>query len=89
MTHCRQKQRFWGCDEPKHVGDSRRCWSRRFGSLAVALWFWASLLKVPNNQDRFIDVLPKIGRLNAYAAFAASGAAACVAIVWLVGAYSD
>jgi hypothetical protein len=55
----------------------------------VALWFWASLLKVPNNQDRFIDVLPKIGRLNAYAAFAASVAAACVAIVWLVGAYSD
>ncbi|MGA8690813.1 MAG: hypothetical protein WB662_13150 [Methyloceanibacter sp.] len=58
-------------------------------ALAVALWFWASLLKVPNNQDRFIDVLPKIGRLNAYAAFAASVAAACVAIVWLVGAYSD
>ncbi len=58
-------------------------------ALAVALWFWASLLKVPNNQDRFIDVLPKIGCLNAYAAFAASVAAACVAIVWLVGAYSD
>ncbi len=58
-------------------------------ALAVALWFWASLLKVPNNQDRFIDVLPKIGRLNAHAAFAASVAAACVAIVWLVGAYSD
>ena len=57
-------------------------------ALAGALWFWASLLKVPNNQDRFIDVLPKIGRLNACAAFAASVAAACVAIVWLVGAYS-
>lgn len=42
-----------------------------------------SLLKVPDNIDAFIPALHKIGRVNAWAAFAASGAATCAAIAWL------
>jgi len=40
--------------------------------VAAGFWLWASLIKVPDNLDTFISVLQKIGRLNAYAAFAAA-----------------
>jgi hypothetical protein len=43
--------------------------------LAAALWFWASLVEVPDNIDAFICVLQRIGRLNSYAALAAAVAA--------------
>ena len=51
--------------------------------IAAVLWLWASLLKVPDNIDTFIPALQRISRLNAWAAFAASIAAACAAITWL------
>ena len=51
-----------------------------FTSLAAAiLWFLASLIKVPDNIDTFINVLQKIGRLNAYGAISACVAAVCAA----------
>jgi hypothetical protein len=52
-------------------------------ALAAALWFWASLLEVPDNIDTFIGALQTISRVNAWGAFAASMAAACAAITWL------
>jgi hypothetical protein len=47
---------------------------------AAALWFWASLIEVPNNQDTFIGALQRISRLNAFAATAAGVAAICAAL---------
>jgi hypothetical protein len=57
--------------------------------LAAAFWLWASLLKVPDNIDTFIPALQKIGRLNAYGALAASVAALCASITWLVSLASS
>lgn len=45
--------------------------------IAAGFWLWASLIKVPENPNIFISVLQNIGRLNAYAAFAASVSALC------------
>jgi hypothetical protein len=47
--------------------------------VAGALWLRASLIDVPDNLDTFIDVLQRIGRLNAYGAWSACGAAVCAA----------
>ena len=52
-------------------------------ALAAALWFWASLLEVPDNIDTFIGALQMISRVNAWGAFAASIAATCAVITWL------
>ena len=49
-------------------------------SLAAAvLWLYASLLKVPDNQDTFIGELQRISKWNACAAMAAAVAAICAA----------
>ena len=50
---------------------------------AAVLWLWASLIKVPDNLDTFIGVLRRIGRLNAWAAFASALAATCAVFVFL------
>jgi hypothetical protein len=56
-------------------------WIGALAALAAAgLWFWASLIEVPNNQDTFIEQLQRISRLNAYAAAAAGVAAICAAL---------
>ncbi len=54
-------------------------------AVAAGFWLWASLVAVPDNIDRFIGVLQKIGRLNAYGAAAASGAALCGLALFLSG----
>jgi hypothetical protein len=51
--------------------------------LAAGLWFWASMLEVPDNIDTFIAALQRIGHINAWAAFAAGIAATCAAFIWL------
>ena len=45
--------------------------------VAAVFWFWASWIKVPNNQNTFISVLQKIGWLNARGAGSACIAAIC------------
>ncbi len=56
-------------------------WIGALAALAAAgLWFWASLIEVPNNQDTFIEQLQRISRLSAYAAAAAGVAAICAAL---------
>jgi hypothetical protein len=50
---------------------------------AAGLWFWASLIEVPDNQDAFIKQLQRISRLNAFAAAAAGVAAICAALALL------
>jgi hypothetical protein len=44
---------------------------------AAVFWLWASLIEAPDNIDTFIGELQKIGRMNAYGAFAACIAAFC------------
>ncbi len=46
---------------------------------AGALWLRASLIEVPDNINTFISVLQRIGRLNAFGAWAACAAAFCAA----------
>ena len=46
---------------------------------AAVLWFWGSLIPVPDNVDTFIAELQRIGRLNGWGAVAASIAAVCAA----------
>ena len=49
-------------------------------SLAAAiLWWYASVLEVPDNIDRFIQRLQQISLWNSYAAMAAGVAAVCAA----------
>ena len=49
-------------------------------SLAAAgFWLWASLIKVPDNIDTIVGELQRVGRLNAWAAFAAIVAALAAA----------
>jgi hypothetical protein len=48
-------------------------------ALAAVLWFRASLVEVPNNVNAIAGELQRIGRLNAWGAFAASVAAVCAA----------
>jgi hypothetical protein len=49
-------------------------------SLAAAVfWLWASLLKVPDDIDTFVQELQRVGGLNAIAAGSACFAAICAA----------
>jgi hypothetical protein len=50
---------------------------------AATFWFWASVLKVPDNIDTFIPALQEISQVNAWGAGAASVAGICAAIIWL------
>ncbi len=52
-------------------------------AVAAGLWFWASIVNVPDNIDTFIEALQKIGRLNAYGAGAACVASICGLILFL------
>lgn len=52
---------------------------------AAVFWFWASTITVPDNIDTFVNVLQRIGRLNALAAASAGVAATCGAIVFWFG----
>jgi hypothetical protein len=52
-------------------------------ALAAAFWFWASLLRVPDDIDTFIAALQQISYISAWGAFFASIAAVCLAIDWL------
>jgi uncharacterized membrane protein len=50
---------------------------------AAGLWFYASILAVPDNIDTFIGELQRISRWNSYAAMAAGVAACCGAYEFL------
>lgn len=50
--------------------------------VAAGLWFYGSILKVPDNQDTFIKALQKINRWNTYAAIATALAALCGAYLF-------
>jgi len=50
---------------------------------AALLWLRASSVDVPDNMDTFIGELKRAARWNAWAAFAACIAAACVAVDWV------
>ncbi len=52
------------------------------GSLAAALWLWASLIPVPDNIDTFIGALQQASRLNAYGAGAAAVGALCATFLF-------
>jgi hypothetical protein len=58
-------------------------WAAAVGALssmgAAGFWLWASLIRVPNNQDTFIVVLQRISGINAIAATCAAVASFCVA----------
>ena len=54
-----------------------------FALLASLFWLGASRIRVPANMDTFIDVLQRVSRLNARAAFAAFLAAFCATILFL------
>ena len=47
--------------------------------VAACLWFWASVIVVPDNIDTIVHELQRISRINALAAFATLIAALCVA----------
>jgi hypothetical protein len=47
--------------------------------LAAALWFYASVLEVPDNIDTIVNELQRISRWNAAAAVAAGVGAVCAA----------
>jgi hypothetical protein len=46
---------------------------------AACLWFWASVVVVPDNIHTIVHELQRISRINALAAFATLIAALCVA----------
>jgi len=51
-----------------------------FAALAAAtLWWWASVIEVPDNIDTFIAELQRISRINAWGARPATIAALCAA----------
>ena len=50
--------------------------------VAAVFWFYASRIKVPDNQDAFIGELQRISRLNARAAMAFGIAALCAAYIF-------
>jgi hypothetical protein len=59
---------------PYHIVRSLGC----LASLTAAfLWWYASVLEVPDNIDTFIGELQRISRWNSYAAMAAGVAAFC------------
>ncbi len=49
---------------------------------AAGLWLYASLITVPDNIDTIVDELQRIGRWNAYGAWAAVVGALCAAYVF-------
>jgi len=51
-------------------------------AVAALLWFYASRIKVPDNQDAFIGELQRISRWNARAAMAFGIAALCAAYIF-------
>jgi hypothetical protein len=53
------------------------------GIAAAILWFYASILPVPDNLDTFIAALQRISRVNAYAATASGVTALCVAYTFV------
>ena len=53
--------------------------------LAAGFWFWASLVRFPDDIDNIIGALRRASRLNSFAAMAASIAAGCGLIVLWFG----
>jgi len=51
---------------------------------AAGFWLWASLIRVPNNQDAFIAALQRASCLNAIAAACAAAASICVACGFII-----
>ena len=51
-------------------------------AVAAVLWFKASYINVPDNQDAFIGELQRISRWNARAAVAFGIAALCAAYIF-------
>jgi hypothetical protein len=62
--------------------------AKLIGALAALasaiLWFWAASIRVPENQDTFIEALQRAGRINAFAAMATGVVAACGLIAFLL-----
>jgi hypothetical protein len=51
-----------------------------FATASAILWAWSGFIVVPNDQDRFIEVLQRQGRINKWAALAMAVSAATQAI---------
>lgn len=52
---------------------------------AAVLWFYASIIQVPDNIDTFIAALQRVSRVNAYGAMFATVAAVCASILFWFG----
>ena len=54
-------------------------------ALAAGFWLWSAFIEISDNIDTIVAGLQRASRLSGYGAIAASVAATCEAMIWILG----